>query len=183
MADWGYRLPIGVAAGVSLLLCLLFIISPDADLVYVFLVAPLALLACLVLLVNAAVRRRGRQSLSIFTALVALIAISGAFLKNEREIRPWLRWQLHSGHFKTQVLTQNPPANNELKHVEWDGWGGAPVGDWTAYVVFDPKDSLLMAAKNHSSGRFSGIPCDVHEIRRLESHWYSVTLSMNEWWD
>ena len=59
MADWGYRLPIGVAAGVSLLLCLLFTISPDADLVYVFLVTPLALLACLVLLVNAAVRRRG----------------------------------------------------------------------------------------------------------------------------
>lgn len=85
MADWGWRLPIGVAAGASLLLCLLFIIGPDADLVYVFLVAPLSLLAGLVLLIHAAVRRRGRQSLSILITLIALIAISGAFSRmNEK---------------------------------------------------------------------------------------------------
>jgi hypothetical protein len=26
-------------------------------------------------------------------------------------------------------------ANGQFKHIEWDGWGGGPVGDWTAYVV------------------------------------------------
>jgi hypothetical protein len=61
--------------------------------------------------------------------------------------------------------------------------GGAPVGDWTVYLVFDPTDSLSAAASHRESGKLSGIPCDVDEVRRLESHWYSVTLSMNEWWE
>jgi hypothetical protein len=32
-------------------------------------------------------------------------------------------------------------------YIEWDGWGGVPVGDWTAYVVFDPNDSLSLVPK------------------------------------
>jgi hypothetical protein len=62
-----------------------------------------------------------------------------------------------------------------LKHIEWDGWGGTS-GDWTVYVVFDPTDSLSTAASHGSSGKFDGIPCNLDEVRRLESDWYSVTL-------
>ena len=129
-----------------------------------------------------AVRKDGRRSLSALLTVVAFVAISWTLLSNEAKIRPWLRWQLLSGHFKTKVLSESTPAKNELRHLEWDGWGGAAVGDWTAYVVFDPNDSLLPAAKNHLSGKFTGIPCDVDQVQRLESQWYSVTFSVNEWW-
>src|ERR1700735_3317046 len=74
--------------------------------------------------------------------------------------------------YKSRVLPQVP--NEQLKHVEWDGWGFAGAGDTTEFLVFDPADSLAGAAKNHSSGRFSGIPCEVPEVRRLESEWYTV---------
>ena len=51
----------------------------------------------------------------------------------------WLFW---SRQYKRSVLS-SPPSGG-LRHVEWngDGWGGAPVGDWMGYLVYDPSDSL-----------------------------------------
>jgi hypothetical protein len=92
------------------------------------------------------------------------------------------RWFASSREYKAEVLAQ-PSVSGQLKHIEWDGWGGAPVGDWTVYLVFDPTDSLSAAARSRASGKFNGIPCAVDEVRSLESHWYSVTLAMNEWWE
>jgi hypothetical protein len=135
------------------------------------------------ILAPAVIRKRPRRSLSIFLTLVSFLAVSAALLKSEGTLRPWLRWLLWSGRFKAEVLAQTTPANGEFKHIEWDGWGGAPVGDWTAYVVFDPTDSLSAAANSRLHGKFSGIPCSVDQVRQLESRWYSVTLGMNEWWD
>ena len=119
-------------------------------------------------------------------AAVMFLFVAGAMLKTQEVVRPSLRWRLWSRRIKAQVLAQPTTPNEELKHIEWDGWGGTPVGDWTAYVVYDPTDSLSASAKDGrwaSYKRLKGIPCEVDSVRRLEPHWYSVVLGMNEWWD
>jgi len=184
-----WRLPVYALVAAIIVMLSLFVYARDPVLTYMFLIVPvvcLCCLSCLVLFAVAALRRRPRQSPSMLFALVAFLVVSGAFLKAQSTLRPSLRWLVWSHRFKAEVLAQPNPANGELKHIEWDGWGGAPVGDWTAYLVFDPADSLSVAAKDHWSGsykRYKGIPCKVEAVRRLERHWYSVELGMNEWWD
>jgi hypothetical protein len=181
--QFNWQLPLFAILAAAVLLLLLFFWSPDADLLYILVIGPAVCLACLTLLVIAVFRRRQRQALSIFLTLVGVLFVSIALLKYEPAVRPWLRWLVLSNRLKSQVLAQSTPESGQLRHIEWDGWGGTPVGDWTAYVVFDPTDSLSNAATDQSGGRFAGIPCHVDAVRRLETHWYSVTLSMNEWWD
>jgi hypothetical protein len=118
----------------------------------------------------------------LYTALGIVSVIATAIAWNSHTIRRNARWFASSHLYKAEVLAQSS-ASGQFKHIEWDGWGGTPVGDWTVYLVFDPTDSLSAAARSRASGKFIGIPCDVDEVRRLESHWYSVTLAMNEWWE
>ena len=180
--EFNWRLSMYAAAGGSVLLLLLFVWGADASLLYVLIVAPIACLVWIGLLIASAVQRKFLRSLSMLLTLTLFLLVSGTLLMNEAALRPRLRWLLFARNYKAQVIAQQVPANGELKHVEWDGWGGMAVGDWTAYVVFDPTDSLSVAAKSNSLGEFKGIPCSVDDVRRLESHWYSVTLSMNEFW-
>jgi hypothetical protein len=180
--QFNWWLPIHTIAATGVLLLLLFLWSPDADLLYIFIVAPIACLVWLGLIIASAVRRKFRRSLGMLLTLTLFLLVSGTLLTNEAALRSRLRWFLLARYYKGQVISQPIPANGELKHVEWDGWGGAPVGDWTAYVVFDPSDSLSVAVKSNSYGQLKGIPCDVDDVRRLERNWYSVTLSMNEFW-
>ncbi len=92
------------------------------------------------------------------------------------------RWVIHSKAYKAKVLAQASPTNEELKHIEWDGWGFAG-SDTTVYLVFDPHDSLAMAAKSGQPGKFNGIPCEVPEVRRLEDHWYTVLFYTDTDWN
>jgi hypothetical protein len=79
-------------------------------------------------------------------------------------------------------MAQPAPTDGELRHMEWEATGFAGVANNTIYLVFDPTDSLAVAAKNHSPGKFSGIPCEVVRILRLENHWYSVAFYTDEEW-
>jgi len=115
----------------------------------------------------------------LYSALGTVFVIAAAIAWNSHTIRSNARWFASSRRYKADVLAQSN-VNGQLKHIEWDGWGGTPVGDWTVYLVFDPTDSLW---RSRASGKVSGIPCDVDGVRRLESHWYLVTLAMNEWWE
>jgi hypothetical protein len=178
-------MPYGLVVAVFVML-LLFVYGFDPVWLYVFLVLPAVFLAILLMLGVLAVSKRKRQSLSVLLAVVTFLFTSGAMLKTKDVLRPSLRWLLWSNRLKAEVLAQPAPAHGEFKHLEWDGWGGMPVGDWTVYVVYDPTDSLSVAAKgdaNRMDNRLEGIPCTVDSVRRLESHWYSVGLGMNEWWD
>ena len=178
--NWG--LPLYVVVGASIVLLSLMVYSPDGDLLYSLVIAPLVCLICLVLLLTAAIRKRSRQFLSTLLTLVAFLAVSAALLKNGSTLRPSIRWLLWSHRFKAEVMAQQSPSNAELKHIEWDGWGFSGVGDTTVYLVFDPTDSLAVAAKSHQPGKFQGIPCRVPRVRRLESEWYAVLFYTDERW-
>ncbi len=90
------------------------------------------------------------------------------------------RWLTRSRSYKSEVLAQ-PTAVGELKHIAWDGWGWAGQ-DTTVYLVYDPTDSLVAAAKGQKPGKFNGIRCEVFRVRRLESYWYTVQFYTNEFW-
>lgn len=113
-----------------------------------------------------------------------LIALCMTFLGIPPGLRPHVYWLLGSGQYKRAVLS-SPHSPDQLLHTEWsgDGWGGAPVGDWMGYVVYDPSDSLPRTNKNEPSRRINGVPCDVVAVRRLEKSWYSVVTDMNQFWD
>jgi hypothetical protein len=115
-------------------------------------------------------------------AALGAVFVATALAWNSHTFRSNARWFALSRRYKAEVLAQSS-ISRQLKHIEWDGWGGNPVGDWTVYLVFDPTNSLSAAARSRTSRKFNGIPCDVDNVRRLESQWYSVTLAMNEWWE
>jgi hypothetical protein len=179
---FNWRLPLYVVVGASMLLLSLFLHSADGSLLYILVVAPIVCLLCLVLLLIAAIRKRPRQCLSMLVTLIAFLAVSGALLKEEGTLRPALRWLVWSRRYKAEVIRMPDSSKGELKHLEWDVSGWGPVGPTIVYLVFDQTDSLSTAAKNHEAGHFSGIPCDVPHVQRLESHWYAVTFYTEETW-
>jgi hypothetical protein len=124
--------------------------------------------------------------------LLALASLSGiattfsflTFIDVPQGLRSHVYWLLWSQQYKRDVLSSAGQSTGPL-HAEWegDGWGGAPVGDWEAYVVYDPSDSLPTTNKSQQPRKISGIPCDVVVVRRLEKQWYSVVTGMNQFWD
>lgn len=185
-----WRMQLSALVVAVLVMLSLFASASDPVVDYLFLIVPAVcltiLVLLLVLLLVAVFRKKTRPILSLLLAAVVFLVAAEAMLRTQEVVRPSLRWLLWSRHIKTQVLAQPTASNEELKHIEWDGWGGAPVGDWTAYVVYDPDDLLAVEAKNGRKASYTklkGIPCEVESVRRLEPHWYSVVLGMNEWWD
>jgi hypothetical protein len=145
---------------------------------YLFVAAPIISFILLVV----AIRKKGRRRIAVLSMLVAYWATSWGLFKNSLELRTTIRWLLWSKDYKTKVLTQPNSANGGLKHIEWDGWGFPGAGDTVVYLVFDPDDSLSTEARGHSPGKFSGIPCEVLRVRRLESHYYSVLFYTDTDW-
>lgn len=131
----------------------------------------------------AVITRKFRLCLSILLAIAIYWTVSDALLWSYPTIRTAARWLLWSRDYKSSVLAQPDPVNGELKHIEWDGWGFPGAGDTAVDLVFDPSDSLASAAQNHRSGKFSGIPCEVPSVRRLESHWYTVLFYTDQFWE
>jgi hypothetical protein len=119
-----------------------------------------------------------------FVVAVLAFVVIAAFseVENYLPVRTVARWLVRSHHYKAEVMVQPNSVNGELKHIEWDGWGFPGAGDTTVYLVFDPTDSLVAAAKTRQTGKFSGIPCEVFSVRRLERGWYTVQFYTDEWW-
>ena len=120
-------------------------------------------------------RRRLLLGAAVITVLLALVW-------NYSAVHTAARWLLRSHDYKSRVLAQPTSTNGELKHIEWDSWGFPGAGDTVVYLVFDPTDSLSAAAKSHQPGKYSGIPCEVPHVGRLESHWYTVRFYTDEYW-
>jgi hypothetical protein len=182
--NWQVRLYTALA-GLILFVGIEICQADTALLLYIFIVAIL-LLSSSVLLVCAAIgknRRRYLQQLS--TLMIFLVVAVGVFFFGRMypfAIRSAARWFVWSQHYKTLVLAQPSPPNNELKHIEWDGSGFAGVANTTVYLAFDPADSLSTPAKSHGPGKFNGIPCEALLVRRLEAHWYAVLFYTDQTW-
>ena len=153
------------------------LIVSNLDVLYLFIVVPILLIIGLCVLIYAAVRR----NLRIALALAAFWTASALLFIYPSEVRSPIKWLLWSSEYKERVLAQPNPSNSDFKHIEWDGWGLAGI-DTTIYLVFDPTDSLAVAAKSHQPGKFSGIPCKVPWVRRMQSHWYTVMFYTDEDW-
>jgi hypothetical protein len=163
----------------------LFVYADDPVLIYVFLIVPIAslfCLFCLVLFVFDALRKRPSRGLSTLFAVIVFAVLAGVLLSTQDILRPSLRWLLWSHRYKAKLLAAPTPANGTLQHVEWDASGWGPIGPTIVYLVLDPTDSLSAAARSHSPGQFSGIPCEVPRVQRLERHWYAVTFYTEESW-
>jgi hypothetical protein len=155
----------------------------NSDVLYVFLIGPLALLAtALIILIFAAFRKIRRHFLRVLTMLAIFWIVSFLLVKNSFSIRTSARWLIWSHDYKSEVLAQAAPADGEFRHMVWEATGFAGVANDTIYLVFDPTDSLAAAAKGHSAGKFNGIPCKVPLVSRLESHWYTVLFYTDEGW-
>lgn len=141
----------------------------------------LALIALVIFLIFIP-SQKGPGILEIGGVALIYFVISFAMLRNSYEIRSVSHWLLYSGRYKAEVLSL-PEPTEEFRHIEFDGWGGMGAGDTTAYLVFDPDDSLASAAKNRLPGKFRGIPCEVVRVRRFESHWYSVLFYTDTDWN
>lgn len=151
------------------------------ELAYVFVFIPLGGLFFAVVLLATAFIKKSSPSRSIFLIFPAYWAVSAVLFMNSAELRVRTRWLLHSNECKESLLARQVPANGDLRHIEWDGWGFAGM-DTTEYLVYDPSDSLSGAASSKAKGKFPGIPCEVPRVRRLESRWYAVTFYTGMGW-
>ena len=177
---FNWRLPLYGAVGALTVFLPNLLTGADLGLIlYLFVAAPFVSLV----LIFVAMRNGGRQPLPVLSMLIVYCVISWGLFKNQSDLRDLGRWVLGSRNYKAEVLSQPTPTNGELKHLEWDGSGFAGIANRSVYLIFDPNDSLAQETRNHSSHKFTGIPCEVPRLIRLESHWYSVEFYTDTNWE
>lgn len=176
------RLPVLVAA-IVLLASLVFTVNgSDEGLFFELLAVPCAFLLLILLALLQGLGKHWRRSLGVAGVLACYLGFSWGLLTRSADVRADVRWALFSRRYKAEVQSQPKPAEGELKHMEWDGWGFPAAGDTLVYLVFDPDNSLAGAAESGSPGKFRGLPCEVVRVSRLESEWYSVLFYTDTHW-
>jgi len=175
---WPYYLVLGAfVVGLPLT-----VYSSDVfEFLYLFLAAPCIGLFLLIVAICTK-RHTGRQRLAI--VFMVLVYWAGSFLLviGRDPLRTAGRWLLFSREYKRSVLAQPEPVKGELRHVEWDAWGWGGNNTWV-YLVFDPQDGLREEVRSRSHGSFSGIPCGVARVRRLQPGWYTVQFYTDTSWN
>jgi hypothetical protein len=175
--DWW--LPAWSAVGGTLVFLGLAISSDGfAELLYIVIAVPI--ISLILLTVAICWKRQRRSALAM---LAAYCVVTLGLSLNFQDVRRTGRWFLWSKIYKQEVLAQSVSSNGELRHIEWDGWGFAGVGDTIVYLVFDPNNGLAKAAQYQAPVKFNGIPCRVLQVRRLESGWYSVLFYSDTTWN
>jgi hypothetical protein len=172
---FNWRLPLYAVGALIVFLPFIIYAYDIGEILYLAIGVPIVSLALLIVVVF------GKRRLTVLSMLVVYWAVTWGLFRNSFDLRSVGRWLLWSKDYKAEVLAQPESPNGELRHIDWDGWGWGG-SDTTVYLVYDPADSLSVTTKNHPSSRFSGIPCEVPRIRRLESHWYSVVFYTNTVW-
>ena len=177
-----WALPVGTGAGLLIVSLALDAYTPYAEFPLLFVVMPLVCISLLIALLIALFRKKRRLWVSAASALVIVIATAFVLLILQEPIRESLRWVLWSSRFEAELLSSPSPRLGELRHMEWQATGFAGVGNDTIYLVLDPTDALAPAAHTGLPGRYTGLPCEVLKVRRLEAHWYSVRFYADEEW-
>jgi hypothetical protein len=178
-SDWfSWRRLAYVTLGALALSTAIDALQPDISfLLNLFFVAPMSIVTSAYLLIRAVFgKNRDRYRRSILALVIFWVASTSLFVYSSAHpttIRSATRWLVLSRNYKQEVLAQPSPENGDFRHIEWDGWGFAGI-DTTVFLVFDPTDSLAEVARIGQSGKFKGIPCEVYQVHRLESQWYTV---------
>jgi hypothetical protein len=170
------RIAICVLASLSLVVCSLVLAGSDAGAVLCF---GVGLVSALLLFVFGATRKGRPRVIALLVATVYLL-VPILLLSNYSLVRDHVRWLFLSAGYKGRVLAQ--PANEQLRHAEWDSWGFAGVGDTTEFLVFDPADSLAGASEALPPVKARGLPCEVVRVRRLDRQWYAVLFYTDTYW-
>jgi len=170
------RIAICVVASLSLIVLSLVFAGSDLGAVLCFGVALVSALSLFIF----GVTKKGRQRVTAFLVLVVYLWVPVLLLSNYSLVRDHARWFFLSGDYKAKVLGQAP--NEQLKHVEWDAWGFAGVGDTTEFLVFDPADSLADTTEALAPVKARGLPCEVVRVRRLDRQWYAVLFYTDTYW-
>ncbi len=186
-ARFHWRTQAYAASAALVFFAALGIVQADISLLLYVIVIAVLFVSGIALVIYAAIskshRRRSMRQLTTVAILSAVALALFAFgLAYPIAIRTAVRWTIGSGTYKARVLAQPPLRNGEFQHIEWDGWGMF-AQDTSVYLVFDPTDALSAAARSHQPGKFSGIPCKVHLVNRLERYWYTVLFYTSETWD
>jgi hypothetical protein len=178
---FNWRLPLAALLGTPLVFLIVAIFQSES-LVYLFFVVPIISVVLIVFAVYGAIAGKKRRSVSILSMIAIFWVLSVPLFKNYLAVRSAARWLVGSGDYKANVVAQPTPANGDLKHLDWDGWGWG--GESTeVYLVFDPTDSLSVAARSHQPGKFNGLPCKVDRVLRLERNWYAAQFYTGTDWD
>jgi hypothetical protein len=179
--QFNWRLPLAALLGTPVIFLILAVFQRES-LVYLFFVVPIVSLILIVFAVYSAIAGKKGRVLSILSMLAIFLVLSVPLFKNYLAIRSAARWLIWSNDYKTKVTAQPIPANGNVKHLDWDGWGWG--GENTeVYLVFDPSDSLSAAAEGHQPGKFDGLPCKVVRVFRLERNWYAAQFYTGTVWD
>jgi hypothetical protein len=113
--------------------------------------------------------------LEILTLTVVLLLIGFVLCVYLYEpLKSSLKWVLLSQSYKEKVSALPNPADGLLKHIEWDSWGFAGVGNTFMYLVFDPTNALEIASETKKPGKYPGLPCEVLKVKQIEKNWYTV---------
>lgn len=75
-----------------------------------------------------------RQTMAALSMVAVFGAASWLLFRVSDDVHTTGRWLIQSGRYKTEILAQPNPANGELKHAEWDGWGFA--GQVTRWCIW-----------------------------------------------
>ena len=93
-----------------------------------------------------------------------------------------IRWLLFS-HSYQHKLSALPALNaGDFRHIEWDGWGFPGAGNTVVYLVYDPSNSLQVAAASQRPGKYRGLPCEVYSVNKLQSSYYAVQFYTDTDW-
>jgi hypothetical protein len=180
---FNWRPPLYAAVGALVIFLSMTVYSSQwGTILYLLGVVPIISLVLLIIGIVLALGRKPRRALGIVATLLVFWAVSWVLWRNQLNTRSEVRWLFESKAYKSQALAEPIPANGELRHIEWDGWGFPGAGDTTVYLVFAPNDSLARPARSHAPGKFIGLPCEVAEIHRLEKDWYTVFFYTDTAW-
>ena len=166
--------------GVLTLLCALTINGSDLGALLIVLIAA-PLLTTGLIMVGLVFSSRRRWLVTI-VVVFCILSSATALFTNYQVTRQRARWVVGSSVYKSRLLKQPLPPS-ALRHLDWDGWGFAGAGNTEVYLVYDPADLLAAETAIHRTGKFSGIPCPVWDVQRLEKNWYSVRFFTDQTWD
>jgi hypothetical protein len=146
---------------------------------HILVVGPILFVSTIFLAIWAAVSRKNRRRCLRQLATLAIFwaVLTASFFLNYTYpigIRSAARWLIWSHDYKAEVFARPEPPNGEMRNIKWDE-GGMFAQDWSAFLVFDPTDSLAGSARSLPSCKLNGITCsEVGLVRRMDSHWYIV---------